>query len=305
MAAEVFRRDDALARGMSEARLRNRRLVVPTRGVRVATGLDERGDVIPATLRERCRAAALVLSPTAAFSHTTALRLHHIEVPWLLDEDDALHVVTPTQEARAQRRGIVAHATSRPVAVTRVAGIRVVTPAHAWVQVASLLGTVDDVVVLGDRLLDRRSPRATLESLEETLTVMARSPGVAVCRQAIPLIRFGTDSSMETRARLELVRSGLPCPLVNEPVHDDAGRFVSLPDMKYERERVAIEYDGDVHRTDRATWLRDRERMEQMHDLRWRVITATADDILRHRGRLAARARRALGDAAVRLAGLR
>jgi len=119
--------------------------------------------------------------------------------------------------------------------------------------------------------------------------------GIVRCREAIDLVRPGTDSSMETRTRLLLVQAGLPCPQVNVPAYDDAGRFLALPDLSYPELRIAIEYDGDVHRTDPATWRRDVERRQRLEDAGWIIVTATADDVLRFPERLVRRARAARG----------
>jgi len=293
MTQRAFRTADGLRDGLTPGTLRGPAYLRPTSGVRILR--TPRLDASPRVLLlDRCLAIAMVLGPAVAFSHTTALRLHEIELPWRLVDEETVHVTSGAGNERTRRTGIVGHATTRPLTLREVAGLRVVEPAQAWVQVASMLSSVEDVVVLGDRLLDRERPTATLERLAAVLVERRGSPGTALCRRALPLVRPGTDSSMETRARLELVGSGLPCPIVNEPVFDERGLFVSQPDMKYERERVAIEYDGDVHRTDRATWRRDQERRERMRDAGWDVLSATADDVIHHPGRLAARVRRAL-----------
>ena len=80
-----------------------------------------------------------------------------------------------------------------------------------------------------------------------------------------------------------------PGPQVNVPVLDEDGRFVALSDMVYVAERVAIEYDGDVHRTDARTWRRDVAKRQWLEDLGWRTVVATADDVYRHPSRLVAR----------------
>lgn len=54
---------------------------------------------------------------------------------------------------------------------------------------------------------------------------------------------------METRTRLLLVFAGLPCPETNVPVFDDHGQWIGRPDLAYRRLRLAIQYEGDVHRT--------------------------------------------------------
>lgn len=104
--------------------------------------------------------------------------------------------------------------------------------------------------------------------------------GARRLREALALVRPGTDSCMETRLRLLLCRSGLPCPMVNQPVLAVDGRIVARPDLSYSDQRIAIEYDGDIHRTDRATWHRDIARRRAFDSLGWRIITCTATDVL-------------------------
>lgn len=96
---------------------------------------------------------------------------------------------------------------------------------------------------------------------------------------------------MESRTRLTLVRAGLPCPEVNVPVHDAAGRFLAMPDLTYREPRLALEYDGDVHRTERATWMRDIRRRESLQAAGWAVMTVVSDDVQRFPYALAGRVR--------------
>ncbi|MBM7820461.1 hypothetical protein JOE63_002938 [Cellulosimicrobium cellulans] len=104
----------------------------------------------------------------------------------------------------------------------------------------------------------RKNPATTVRELRRLMDATYKMRGIVRCREAIDLVRPGTDSSMETRTRLLLVQAGLPCPQVNVPAHDDGGQFLALPDLSYPELRIAIEYDGDVHRTDPATWRRER-----------------------------------------------
>jgi len=101
---------------------------------------------------------------------------------------------------------------------------------------------------------------------------------------------------MESRARWLLVDAGLPCPAVNVAARDYLGHFLTLPDLSYPDLKIAIEYDGDIHRTDKATWRRDIRRRQALEAAGWRVITCTADDVLRNPERLVAWVRAAIRD---------
>lgn len=141
----------------------------------------------------------------------------------------------------------------------------------------------------------RKRPWLTPSRLGEAVSCARGLRGLNAARAAILLIRPGTDSNMETRARLILVAAGLPCPQVNVAALDEADRSLALPDMSFPEVRLAIEYDGDLHRTDRPVWMRDIARRQRLEEAGWRIITVTAEDI-REPSRFIARVCRALVD---------
>lgn len=248
----------------------------PTRGVRAADPAPAPTDVVG-----RCQELALVLPVDAVFSHATGLDLLGVDRPRGLHRPDDVHVEVPHTTRRPRRHAVVGHSRTTPgrQPVVLRDGLAVLTPVRLWTQLAAELDE-DEVVVLGDALLRRRSARARAVELERAVDRLAPGTrGIRRLRAALPRLRAGTDSCQETRLRLALVDSGLACPLVNRPVLDGAGRFVALPDLSYPEQRVAIEYDGDVHRTDPRTWRRDVARRQALEHLGWRQITCTADDV--------------------------
>lgn len=52
---------------------------------------------------------------------------------------------------------------------------------------------------------------------------------------------------MESRIRMAIVLGGLPAPVVQHPVSLDGRRY--RLDLAYPELRLAIEYDGELHRT--------------------------------------------------------
>lgn len=295
MPSVVLRSRDAASHGLTRHDLGRPWWEAPIRGVRVPTGSVD-------TVAARCRAALEILPPSAAFSHVTALRLLGIEVPWRLDRGSAgdhetlerLHVVVPRRDVRPQRKDIVAHACNQPaLEVFTWHGLPVTTPAQTWLHLSDGL-SVTDLVVLGDSMTRRKNPATTVEKLRDLLAATHRMRGVVSARAAIEHVVAGTDSSMESRTRMILVEAGLPCPQVNVPAIDPSGAFLALPDMSYPALRIAIEYDGDVHRTDPATWRRDVERRQRLEEAGWLIITVTADDVIRHPERLIRRVLAAL-----------
>src|SRR5207248_5220280 len=106
-----------------------------------------------------------------------------------------------------------------------------------------------------------------------------------------------SESPMETRLRLLLIRAGLPWPDVQYVVLDDDGRFVARVDLAYAHLRIAMEYDGDHHR-DRDTFARDVRRQNALVQLGWTVLRFTARDVYRSPERVVAEVRTAFAAAA-------
>jgi hypothetical protein len=106
---------------------------------------------------------------------------------------------------------------------------------------------------------------------------------------------------METRTRLVLVFGGLPRPEANRDVFHPDGGWLACPDLVYWAYRVAIEYDGDTHRTDKHQWRDDIFRKSNLEDIGWVVITLTADDVFRRPRMLVDRVEAKLNHQAARL----
>jgi very-short-patch-repair endonuclease len=58
----------------------------------------------------------------------------------------------------------------------------------------------------------------------------------------------------------------------------DGRRFVATPDLSWPWHRVALEYEGDHHRTDARQWHHDITRYSRLQELGWLVFRATATD---------------------------
>lgn len=286
MASDIFTVSEAPARGVSRHTLRNGRFLTPTSGVRI--------DDADPSLIDRCRAIARVIHPNAAFARTTALRLLDVDVPWQLEDDHAIHIVTPRRGERPQRYAVVPHfCGQKQIDVIDRFGLRITSAPQTWLQVAHRLDR-NSLVSLGDAMTRRKNPVTTADALSSLMRETFKTKGLTLCREAIELIRPGTDSPMETDLRLLMVDAGLPEPLVNLPALDEEGLFLALPDLSYPRLKIAIEYDGDHHRTDPATWRRDVERRQLLEEAGWLIITATADDVIRYPERFIARIRAAI-----------
>ncbi|MGD1252712.1 hypothetical protein ACKUT9_00455 [Mycobacterium seoulense] len=100
--------------------------------------------------------------------------------------------------------------------------------------------------------------------------------GVRRCRTALSLMDGGAQSPKESWLRLVLIDAGLPRPTTQIRVTD--GRMVAYLDMGWEGPMVAMEYDGEQHRTDRGQYVKDIRRAEMVGSLGWTMIRVINED---------------------------
>jgi len=100
--------------------------------------------------------------------------------------------------------------------------------------------------------------------------------GVRKCQIPLSLMDGGAQSPKESWLRLVLIDAGLPRPVTQ--IHVTDGRRVAYLDLGWEQPMVALEYDGDHHRTDRRQYVKDIHRSEMVHRLGWHVIKVINED---------------------------
>ncbi|WIB77130.1 hypothetical protein DEJ28_16005 [Curtobacterium sp. MCPF17_002] len=262
---------DALDAGVRKDRLRRGDLITPARGVRLPADSDE--------LLHRVIAIGLLLRGDQHISHVTAAALWSCPLPRALRHTGTpIHVTTVGAGPIERRRGVVGHRVAVERAdVATVFGTAVSTPAAAWYECRTML-TVRDLVILGDHMIGigRLTSREHLVA-----TIHAGDRAVTRARAAIERIRLGAESPTETSLRLLVVDAGFPDPDLNVDVHAADGRFIGRVDMAWPGLRIALEYDGDHHRTDRDAFHRDRSRGNDFTSEGWVVIRATSTDLAR------------------------
>ena len=167
-----------------------------------------------------------------------------------------------------RRTGVVGHQLDVVQPVSHD-DLPVADPVESWVELASMLD-VDDLVIVGDALLRRVRPLSELPALQEAVDAASGRPGIRRLRQSLPLVRPRTDSPMETVLRLAIVRAGLPEPNVNHVIHAADRSYHA--DLAYPTARIAIEYDGEQHRTDDRQYQVDIDRLWSIQAAGWRVV---------------------------------
>jgi hypothetical protein len=255
----------ARALGVPLKRLRASDLEIPFRGVRSGT----RPDLIV----ERCHQYLPRMRDDQFFSHATAALIYGIPLPRELEKRTVLDVTGRSTRPRAS--GVVGYRSLGTESVI-YRRLPVTSPGSLLAELAPIL-SAEDLIVAGDGLVRRKGPLISLESLQQGCSTGAR--GSRLARVALASIRSGTDSPMETRLRLILVRAGLPEPVIHHTIYDWKGDFVGTPDLAYVTEKVAIEYEGQHHRDDARVFADDIERRELMQEAGWYVIRVIAHHI--------------------------
>ncbi|MBV9350876.1 MAG: hypothetical protein JOZ23_05000 [Mycobacterium sp.] len=102
--------------------------------------------------------------------------------------------------------------------------------------------------------------------------------GIRRARMALQLIDSGAESPRETWLRLLLIRAGFPPPQTQIAVFDEYGQLIAVLDMGWEDLKLAVEYEGDHHRTDRRQFNKDIRRAETLTALGWINVRVTAED---------------------------
>lgn len=104
-----------------------------------------------------------------------------------------------------------------------------------------------------------------------------RARGVRMLRAAIEEMDGGAESPRETALRLLLVRAGLPRPETQIEFLDRYGRVRVRVDMGWREWRVAVEYDGVQHWSDRRQRSWDIDRIAMLESRRWAVVRVSAE----------------------------
>jgi very-short-patch-repair endonuclease len=254
-----FLASEALAAGLvSRHQLRTHyRPLLP--GVYVANS------VVP-TLYDRTESAWLWSKRQGVIAGYAAAALHGVQ--WIDDVVDIDLLYSSTKPAAGVR---VQRGRCHPDEISELSGLLVSTPARTGFDIGRF-GTVTDV----DALL--KATRITVADIEAVAKRHRCAPGLRQLEHTLALVDVGAESPKETWLRLLLQRSGLPPVQTQIEVRDEFGGFVARLDMGWPELKLAVEYDGDQHRTDRKQYVRDMRRLEELTRLGWVVIRVIKED---------------------------
>jgi hypothetical protein len=164
----------------------------------------------------------------------------------------------------------------------QINGLTVTTPERT----AFDLGRRDRIAKAVERLdALARATDFKLSAVEELAAKHRHARGLRQLEAAMSLVDAGAESPRETWLRLLLIRAGYPASQTQIPVLSADGYRRYYLDMGWEDLMLAVEYDGDHHRVDRAQFAYDIERSEDIDQLGWMVVRVAARtrsaDILR------------------------
>lgn len=182
LSGRAFTTAEGLEAGLSRERLRRADLEHPFRGLHSAAGTT-------ATVESRVVAYSLRMSPDQFFSDVTAAIIHGLPLPLGLTRSQLLHICTEEPASRHGSPGVIGHhIRAGSIAVVEVRGLRATSPVDTWCQLASVL-SLDELIKVGDALVRRKNPLATMESLQSAVLRYAGHRGAKRLREAFEWVR--------------------------------------------------------------------------------------------------------------------
>ena len=188
----------------------------------------------------------------------------------------------PAELCRADRHGpdgIRVHTYAlKPDEVCLIDGMRVSTPERTAFDIGPTL-PLDRAVIHLDALAN-----ATDLKTADVLALADRNSGargVRRLRSVLQLVDGGAESPQETRVRLLLLRAGLPKPETQIEFMDEFGCVRIRVDLGWREWKVAVEYDGVQHWSDRYQRSWDIDRIAMLDAAGWVVIRVSAEMLSR------------------------
>jgi very-short-patch-repair endonuclease len=210
------------------------------------------------------------LPEEAVFSGQTAAWIHGLDLDPCspIEATVARDVPVRARVGAKLRRAALARAD-----VSNYRGFRVTTPLRTACDLGRRRDLVECVVALDMAL---HAELVDLARVEQWVQSHSGSFGIKRLRRAVSLAEPRSESPMETRLRLELVRTRLPAPCVQKELYDSSGTFIARVDLFYPDIRLVIEFDGQNHR-DRL--VPDLRRQNALVSAGYEVLRFTAADL--------------------------
>lgn len=165
-----------------------------------------------------------------------------------------------------------------PDHVVSIGGVRVTSVARTAVDVARWEDDDDTAIAKIDAVC--RRGKTSVDAVAAAAEQMPGLHGVGRVRGLLRWCDRRADSPPETLLRLMLLRAGLPAPTPQLVINNEFGEKIATCDLGYERQKVAIFYDSELHRQ-KSTWEFDAWVNAQLTELGWLPVRVTAQ-MMRH-----------------------
>lgn len=223
------------------------------------------------TARHRIRAAWKWSGEQAIIAGHSAALLHGSK--WV-DDDRPVELIYAN---RHRRPGFIVHSVRiSDDEITTIDDLKVTSVARTMFDLARWHDQTTAVIAI-DALV-----QATKADPADALLLAGPCKGrrsIAAARRTLSLVDGGAQSPPESRLRLFLGSRGFPPVQTQIPIRSaDGGRVLFYLDMGWPEWKIAIEYDGDQHRTNRSQYSYDRHRIKALEDDGWIIIRVTSTD---------------------------
>jgi hypothetical protein len=242
----------------------------------------------PSSTEDRHRllvhAVAAQVLPGAVISHGSAAVLHGLPV-WN-DAISRVHLTRNRSTGAKRRADLEVHSASLPAAhAVLLDGV----PVTALARTVADLGrtrSFAQAVAAGDRAV-----RLGLDfgDLEDVLRTMEQWPGVRQSRRVADFLDGRSESAGESVSRVRLWEQGLPLPIPQREIYDEAGTMIARVDFAWESYRTVGEFDGKVkygalvkpgQRVEDVLFA-EKLREDALRDAGWQVVRWIWDDLRR------------------------
>jgi len=225
---------------------------------------------------DMARAVLLTMPSGSLVSHTSAAELWGIELP-MSAVGSRIHVVARREDRPRHRPDRVVHESVELHAgdYAILDGVAITSPTRTWWDLATVLASAD-LLAVTDQIL---RTWCSVDMLKESLGRHAGQRGAVRARCALRHGDPRAESRMESVTRWLLIEAGLPAPDLQYVVRDEHGYAVARLDLAYPRLRIAIEFDGAVHR-EADVFARDLRRQNFLVNEGWTVLRFSGADVL-------------------------
>lgn len=219
--------------------------------------------------------AVLMKHPGMVAGHALAARLYGWPLPSNLMTEQ-LHVCSTDANTRIIQPIITLHR-SKSFAQRLWFDLPLLDAVDVFIGIGPDL-QVRDLVKLGDAAIGNwhGPPQADLAELRVQVAERKFLRRRRHLLTAIDLMRPTVDSPAETDLRLWTIAVGLPEPIVHPKVCCSLRKRVVEPDLGYPDAKLAMEYEGDHHRSSKQQWTNDIERDEALRNEGWTVLKVTS-----------------------------